>query len=110
MKLKDVFGVEKPIIGMLHLNGYGADEKMALAKKEIEIMYRNGVDAVLVENYFGGAEDVESALKYLHEHYPDKIYHCHHTFCYPFAAGCDAFCVGSAAAGTGTVMGHIDCQ
>lgn len=36
--LKEVFGVDKPIIGMLHMTGYGADEKMEIAKKEIEIM------------------------------------------------------------------------
>ena len=72
--LKEVFGVNKPIIGMLHMTGYGADEKMEIAKKEIEIMYRNGVNAVLVENYYGGAEDVQNALKYLQENYPDKAY------------------------------------
>ena len=73
-KLKEVFGVDKPIIGMLHMTGYGADEKMEIAKKEIEIMFRNGVNAVLVENYYGGAEDVQNALKYLQENYPDKAY------------------------------------
>ena len=72
--LKEVFGVDKPIIGMLHMTGYGADEKMEIAKKEIEIMFRNGVNAVLVENYYGGAEDVQNALKYLQENYPDKVY------------------------------------
>lgn len=73
-KLKEVYGVNKPIIGMLHLSGYGSGEKMEIAKREIEIMYRCGVNAILVENYYGGAEDVENALKYLHEHYPDQIY------------------------------------
>lgn len=72
--LKEVFGVDKPIIGMLHMTGYGAEEKLEIAKKEIEIMYSNGVDAVLVENYDGGAEDVINALKYLQENYPDKVY------------------------------------
>lgn len=72
--LKEVFGTDKPIIGMLHMTGYGPDEKMEIAKREIEIMYRNGVNAVLVENYYGGAEDVQNALKYLQENYPDKAY------------------------------------
>ena len=72
--LKEVFGVDKPIIGMLHMSGYGPDEKMEIARKEIEIMYSNGVNAVLVENYYGGAEDVQNALKYLQENYPDKAY------------------------------------
>ncbi len=72
--LTDVFGVDKPIIGMLHMSGLTADEKMEIAQREIAIMYRNGVNAVLVENYFGGEEDVENALKYLQKHYPDKVY------------------------------------
>ena len=72
--LKEVFGVGKPIIGMLHMTGYGADEKMEIAKKEIEIMYRNGVNAILVENYYGDHADVENALQYLQENYPDQVY------------------------------------
>lgn len=72
--LKDTFGVENPIIGMLHLSGYGRDRILSNAKREIEILYRNGVNAVLVENYFGDRVDVENALKYLHETFPDKVY------------------------------------
>ena len=72
--LKDVFGVDKPIIGMLHMSGYGTDEKMEIARREIEIMYRNGVNAVLVENYYGDHTDVENALKYLQKEYPDQPY------------------------------------
>lgn len=72
--LHEVFGVNKPIIGMLHLSGFGRDEVMEIARREIEIMYRNGVDAVLVENYFGDETDVENALKYLQNNYPDKVY------------------------------------
>lgn len=72
--LKAVFGVDKPIIGMLHLSGYGRDKVLDNAKREIEIMYRNGVNAVLVENYFGDWVDVKNALHYLQANYPDKIY------------------------------------
>lgn len=73
-KLKEVFGVDKPVIGMLHMSGCGAEEKMAIAREEIGIMYRNGVNAVLVENYYGDDSDVENALKYLQENYTDKVY------------------------------------
>ena len=73
-KLKEVFGVEKPIIGMLHLSGYGREQVLENARREIEIMYRNGVNAVLVENYFGDRVDVENALKYLQATHPDKVY------------------------------------
>lgn len=72
--LHEVFGVNKPIIGMLHLSGFGRDEVMEIARREIEIMYRIGVNAVLVENYFGDETDVENALKYLQDNYPDKVY------------------------------------
>ena len=47
---------------------------MKIARREIEIMYRNGVNAVLVEDYFGDDTDVENALKYLQDKYPDKVY------------------------------------
>lgn len=73
-KVKEVFGVDKPIIGMLHLSGYGRDKILENARREIEIMYRSGVNAVLVENYFGDRVDVENALKLLQREYPDKIY------------------------------------
>ena len=63
--LKEVFGVDKPIIGMLHLSGYGREKILENATREIEIMYRSGVNAILVENYFGDRVDVENALRYL---------------------------------------------
>lgn len=72
--LKDVFGVDKPIIGMLHLSGYFRETVMENARREIGILYRSGVDAVLVENYFGDAIDVENALRYLQQEYPQKVY------------------------------------
>jgi hypothetical protein len=74
MKLKEVFGVDKPIIGMLHLSGYGREKVLDNAKREMDILYRNGVNAILVENYFGDRVDVENALKYLQETYPDRVY------------------------------------
>ena len=72
--VKEVFGVDKPIIGMLHLSGYGREKVLENARREIDIMYRNGVNAVLVENYFGNRVDVENALKLLQRDYPDKVY------------------------------------
>lgn len=64
----------KPIIAMLHLKGYTGAEIMERMKKETEIYYRNGVDAVLVENYFGSAAHCEQALEYLQKNLPDKLY------------------------------------
>lgn len=72
--LKEVFGVDKPIIGMIHLSGYFREIVMDNARREIEILYRSGVNAVLVENYFGDAVDVENALSYLRREYPQQVY------------------------------------
>ena len=72
--VKEVFGADKPIIGMLHLSGYGREQVLENAKREIDIMYRNGVNAVLVENYFGDRVDVENVMKLLQKEYSDKVY------------------------------------
>lgn len=64
----------KPIIAMLHLKGNSDEEIMERMKKETEIYYRNGVDAVLVENYFGDTRNCVQALDYLHKNMPDKLY------------------------------------
>ena len=47
----------KPIIAMLHLKGNSDEEIMERMMKETEIYYRNGIDAVLVENYFGNIKN-----------------------------------------------------
>ena len=69
-----IFKINKFIIGMLHLHGVGERQIHERAKFEIDALYSNGVDAVLAENYFGTALDVEWALDYLNNNYKDKIY------------------------------------
>ena len=64
----------QPIIAMLHLKGNSDEEIMERMKKETEIYYRNGVDAVLVENYFGDTRNCVQALDYLYKNMPDKLY------------------------------------
>lgn len=64
----------KPIIAMLHLRGSSDEDVLERVIEETEIYYRNGVDAVLVEDYFGSIEQCEQALKYLSENMPDKLY------------------------------------
>lgn len=58
-KLKDLFGVDKPIIGMVHLiplpgspayNGWTMDEVVENAIREARILVENGVDGLIVEN------------------------------------------------------------
>ena len=74
-QMPDVFHVSKPMIGMLHLFGYGTASIRDLAKREIAWMYENGVDAVLAEDYGShNPEDVEWALDYLKSQYPGHVY------------------------------------
>ncbi len=70
----DVFKSRKPIFGMLLLLGDNDEEVMERAKKEISIYYENGVDAVIVENYFGTYRHMVLVLTYLQQNYPDQIY------------------------------------
>lgn len=60
-----VFPQPKPILGMLHLGGSDASEKLALAEEEARIMAGEGIDGLVVENYFGEPEDVERVLNRL---------------------------------------------
>lgn len=64
----------KPIIAMLHLMGGSPKKVLDLAKRETDIYFANGVDAVLVENYFGNVSDCERVLDYLCANMPDKLY------------------------------------
>lgn len=55
----DIFRVRKPILAMRHLNGFTPERVHEWAKREIEQLYENNVDAILVEDYFGTPNDVE---------------------------------------------------
>lgn len=59
---------------MLHLGKSQSEGVYDLAKREIAQMYENGVDAVLVENYFGSLEYVIWALDYLKSQCSEYIY------------------------------------
>jgi membrane complex biogenesis BtpA family protein len=57
--LSDMFGVEKPIIGMVHLwplpgapgySGYGVDAILEQARRDAEALLEGGVDGLIVEN------------------------------------------------------------
>jgi predicted TIM-barrel enzyme len=58
----DIFTTPKPILGMLHLAGDGPEAKLAQADEEARVMAGEGVDGLVVENYFGDADDVERVL------------------------------------------------
>lgn len=58
----DSFAAPKPILGMLHLGGAGPEDRLAQALEESRIMADAGIDGLVVENYFGDADDVERVL------------------------------------------------
>lgn len=64
-RLTETFATVKPILGMLHLAGDGPAAKLAQAEEEARIMAGEGVDGLVVENYFGEADDVERVLERL---------------------------------------------
>ena len=64
-KFLDLFKNKKPIFGMLHLKGNTDEEVFERAKKEIDLYREGGVDAVIVENYYGNFYQMEKVLKYL---------------------------------------------
>lgn len=73
-RFEEIFKSRKPVIGMLHLRGNGA-EKVRIAREEAKIMYGEGVDAVLVEDYLNStALDCEAVLRMLREEMPDRLY------------------------------------
>ena len=72
--LLQLFPHSKPILGVLHLKGETALEKLERAKAETEIYYSGGVDAVLVEDYFGSMNDAEQVLQHLQETHRGRVY------------------------------------
>ncbi|CEG26376.1 BtpA/SgcQ family protein [Bacillus sp. B-jedd] len=73
-KFMDLFGGNKPIMGMLHLKGNDEGSMLDIAKKEIDLLLDNGVNAVIVENYFGSVEDVATVLDYLQREKVNIVY------------------------------------
>ncbi|WP_018591624.1 BtpA/SgcQ family protein [Terrisporobacter glycolicus] len=60
-----VFKNKKPIIAMVHLKGDTPEEIFERAKKEIHIFEENGVDGIMLENYYGNYYDLERILEYV---------------------------------------------
>jgi predicted TIM-barrel enzyme len=58
---------------MLHLAGPDRDERLAIARREVAALAAGGVDAVVVENYFGDVEDVIAALEWLEAAKPPLV-------------------------------------
>jgi predicted TIM-barrel enzyme len=69
-----IFGTQKPIIGMIHLKGKSNKEIYRTALCEIDTLIENGIDAVMIENYFGSAYNVEEVLEYLSQCQENIVY------------------------------------
>lgn len=74
MKYHELFGGKKPVIAMLHLKADARKTMLERAAEEIDAYIRAGVEAVLVENYFGSVNDCETVLRYLQAEKPDVLY------------------------------------
>lgn len=59
-----VFKNKKPIIAMVHLKGDSPEDIFERAKREIAIFEENGVDGIMLENYYGNYYDLERILEY----------------------------------------------
>ncbi|OUN85940.1 BtpA/SgcQ family protein [[Collinsella] massiliensis] len=69
-----LFRERKPVMAMLHLKGSDPDDVFERMKRELDIYVREGVDAVIVEDYFGTYGDMRRALAYIQETKPDIVY------------------------------------
>ena len=74
MKFEDVFHVKKPVMAMLHLKGETHEEVLQRAKRETDLLFDAGADAVIVEDYFGDEQDVVAVLEWLQKERPDALY------------------------------------
>ena len=74
MRFEELFPKGKPIIGMIHLKGTDHADKLSRAKLEADMLIACGVDALMIENFYGDAEDVENTLRWLHAERPKYCY------------------------------------
>ena len=74
MTYQELFGTQKPVMAMLHLKADANMGMMERAVKEAECYLQHGVEALLVENYFGSDHDCEKVLAWLKQEHPEAIY------------------------------------
>jgi len=71
---RTVFPSGRAGFAMLHLKGEDRADRLDRARREIEIYASSGLDAFIVENYFGDVDDVVSVLDHLRETRPDAVF------------------------------------
>ncbi|MBM6585539.1 BtpA/SgcQ family protein [Pediococcus acidilactici] len=70
LKKRDFLGLfknTKPIIAMLHLKGESHNDVFERFKKELDLFINNGIDGVIIEDYFGTYKDMDRALSYVNQ-------------------------------------------
>jgi len=70
----DAFTGKIPVFAMLHHKGDSPDDIAERARREIDVLWASGVDAIIVENYFGGVDAVVATLEYLKAERPDVVF------------------------------------
>lgn len=68
------FKERKPIMAMLHLKGDTPDDVLERAKRELDAYIEGGVDAVIVEDYFGTYSDMRRVLEYIRAARSEIVY------------------------------------
>ena len=63
-KFLSLFPTKKPVLGMIHLKGETDQAVKDRAKKEIDIYVQNGIDGIVLENYYGDFHQLEWVVKY----------------------------------------------
>lgn len=69
-----LFSAQKPIMAMLHLKSDAEKNALERTKTELDIYLSEGVDAVIVEDYFGTYDDMVGALEYLQTLKQDVVF------------------------------------
>lgn len=70
-----LFTNDKPVIGTINLNGNQYEgQRLWRAIEEINTLIKYDVDGILIHDYFGDENDVESVLAYLFSKHQDLIY------------------------------------
>lgn len=59
-----LFPRKKPVMGMIHLKGTSDEDVFQRACREIDIYISNGIDGIILENYFGNYYQLDRALEY----------------------------------------------
>ena len=60
---RSLLDLSMPILGMIHLSGDSVTERSRIAQQEIAIMVEEGVDGIIIENYFGDRNNVRQVLE-----------------------------------------------